>query len=252
MHRTIQSTVKRLAHHFGFVIYRIPTSSDSSVVHEHTQVLPRATYSPWNKDVLFQQAYALVQDYTMVDQYRCYELWKLIEQSAKLNMGSIIEIGVWRGGTGALMARQAKTMGMDATVFLCDTFKGVVKAGLKDTTYQGGEHDDTTRNLVEKLIFKQMELDNVEILEGIFPEESSHQIQEQKFRLCHIDVDVYQSAKDILDWIWDRLIPGGIIVYDDYGFKGCGGITTHVEEQVNLQDRLVFHNLNGHAIILKI
>ena len=27
------------------------------------------------------------------------------------------------------------------------------------------------------------------------------------FRLCHIDVDVYQSAKDVFDWVWPRLSP---------------------------------------------
>ena len=252
MFRTIKAAVKRMAHHFGFEIHRIPKSADSSVVHEYSPVTPFATYSPWNKDGLFQQAYALVQGYTLVDKYRCYELWKLIEQSSKLNKGSIIEIGVWRGGTGALIARQAKNCAIDDRVFLCDTFTGVVKAGLKDSSYKGGEHADTTRPLVEELIFKQMNLDNVEILEGIFPDKTGHQIEGRQFRFCHIDVDVYQSAKDIIDWIWDRIVPGGIVVYDDYGFKGCDGITKYVEEQMNFKDRLVFHNLNGHAIILKL
>lgn len=188
----------------------------------------------------------------MVDKYRCYELWKLIEQSVKLKHGSIIEIGVWRGGTGALLATQAKNCGIEDRVFLCDTFTGVVKAGPKDSSYKGGEHADTTRQLVEELIFKRMNLDNVEILEGIFPDQTGHQIERLQFRFCHIDVDVYQSAKDIIDWIWDRIVPDGIVVYDDYVFKGCEGITKYVEEQITLTDRLVIHNLNGHAIIIKL
>jgi O-methyltransferase len=48
------------------------------------------------------------------------------------------------------------------------------------------------------------------------------------------------------------MVHGGIIVYDDYGFKGCDGITKYVEEQIPREDRLVIHNLNGHAIILKL
>jgi O-methyltransferase len=55
-----------------------------------------------------------------------------------------------------------------------------------------------------------------------------------------------------VDWIWDKMVPGGIIVYDDYGFDGCQGITNCVEEQRLCDDRLVIHNLNGHAIILKL
>ena len=97
-----------------------------------------------------------------------------------------------------------------------------------------------------------MNLDNVQILQGIFPDQTSHEIKDLQFRFCHIDVDVYQSAKDIVDWIWDRMVHGGIIVYDDYGFRLCDGITRYVEEQMLYKDRLVLHNLNGHAVIMKL
>jgi len=47
------------------------------------------------------------------------------------------------------------------------------------------------------------------------------------------------------------MVPGGIIVYDDYGFSSCAGITKYVNEQVMCKDRVVIHNLNGHAIVIK-
>jgi len=85
---------------------------------EYEQVRPYATYSPWNKDNLFREVLASIQGFSMVDKYRCFELWKLVEQSAKLRNGSIIEIGVWRGGTGGLIAKQAKNCGIEDRVFL--------------------------------------------------------------------------------------------------------------------------------------
>lgn len=97
-----------------------------------------------------------------------------------------------------------------------------------------------------------MGLNNVEILEGIFPDETGRRTADHKFRFCHIDVDVYNSAKDTLAFIWDKIIPGGIVVYDDYGFQGCEGITKYVEEQIPLKDRLILHNLNGHAVVIKL
>jgi len=100
------------------------------------------------------------------------------------------------------------------------------------------------------LIVDKLLLDNVQIIQGIFPEETSSEIENDKFRFCHIDVDVYQSAKDIVDWIWARMVRGGIIVYDDYG--GSDGIIQCVEEQIPYKDRVVFHNLNGHAIVIKL
>jgi O-methyltransferase len=234
-----------LVHRLGFELRRI------SVDQEYGLVLPGASYSPWNKDTLFKEMLTSIEGFTMVDKYRCFELWKLVEQAAKLKHGSLIEIGVWRGGTGALIAKQASNCGIRDKVFLCDTFAGVPKATEMDSTYIGGEHADTSRRLVEELIVNKCKLDNTEILEGIFPEQTGFRLEDQRFRFCHIDVDVYQSAKDIVEWIWARMVRGGIMVYDDYGFKSCSGIVRYVEEQMLHKDRIVIHNLNGHAIVLK-
>jgi len=254
----MKATIKRVVNRLGFNITRIPrlrlsvTRIRKTGRPEYEPVVPSATYSPWNKDNLFQAVFTSIQGFTMVDKYRCFELWKLVEQIAKLKNGNIIEIGVWRGGTGALIAKQAQNCGIQDRVILCDTFTGVVKAGVGDPIYGGGEHADTSRQVVEELILTHMNLNNVEILEGIFPDETGHRVGGMQFRFCHIDVDVYQSAKDIVDWMWDKMVPGGIMVYDDYGFDGCQGITKCVEEQMMCKDRLVIHNLNGHAIILKL
>lgn len=218
----------------------------------YQKIQPISTYSPWNEDTLFLSTYESIRKNTLVDKYRCYELWKLTEQVSKFKHGSIIEIGVWRGGTGALIARQAKKLGIEDPVFLCDTFSGVVKSGPNDSFYKGGEHSDTSREITEELIFDTMGLDNVKILHGIFPDETAHIVDNIKFRLCHIDVDVYNSARDIVDWIWEKMIPGGLLIYDDYGFVSCDGITKYVNEQMQLNDRLVFHNLNGHAVVIKL
>jgi O-methyltransferase len=246
----IKSLIKRVINKLGFEIHRMPSPPSNPEYYE--VVRPSATYSPWNKDSAFQEIYTAIQGFTLVDRYRCFELWTLVEQSSKLEDGSIIEVGVWRGGTGALIAKQATNCGITNPVYLCDTFTGVVKASPKDSTYKGGEHADASRQIVEDLIFNQMKLDNVQILEGIFPDQTSYVIEQQKFRFCHIDVDVYQSAKDVVDWIWDKMVHGGIIVYDDYGFEKCNGVAKYVEEQIKYKDRLVLHNLNGHAVVVKL
>lgn len=48
------------------------------------------------------------------------------------------------------------------------------------------------------------------------------------------------------------MVPGGIIVYDDFGFQTADGVTKYVEEQRQCADRLVIHNLNGHAVVIKL
>ncbi|KUO63262.1 dTDP-6-deoxy-L-hexose 3-O-methyltransferase [bacterium BRH_c32] len=38
-----------------------------------------------------------------------------------------------------------------------------------------------------------------------------------KISLLHIDVDVYEPSKIILENLWDRVVKGGILMLDDYG-----------------------------------
>lgn len=226
------------------------TPNNVALNYVNEQVFPQATYSPWRSDEAFLSVFESIEGTTMVDIYRCYELWTLVDQVAKLDPGSIVEVGVWRGGTSAMLAAKSKQLGLREKIYSCDTFSGVVKAGPKDNTYVDGIHSDVVRQEVDRL-FSNLGLDNIEILQGIFPDETGKLIENQKFRLCHIDVDVYQSAADIVSWIWEKMVPGGIIVYDDYGFGACAGITLHVAEQMGLKDRLVLHNLNGHALVIK-
>lgn len=243
----VYNTIKRLARFFGFDIV-IRKLTRNKLPYETIRV--NATYTPWLSDTAFQKTLKIIRDYTMVDEYRCYELWQLVAESRKLN-GALIEVGVWRGGTGALIAKSAELNGIKNTVYLCDTFIGVPKAGAMDSTYKGGEHANTSEKKVKELISGKMKLMNTHILKGIFPDETAGLVKDKQFRFCHIDVDVYQSAKDIINWIWPKMVTGGIIVFDDYGFEGCDGITKFVNEERNCKDKIVIHNLNGHAIVLK-
>jgi len=216
----------------------------------YQKIYVNASYSPWCSDQNFLNLYDQIRNNTLVDIFRCYEIFTLVQQVSKLQKGAFIEIGVFKGGTGAVIASQVKACALDETVYLCDTFEGVVKSSQVDTHYVNGEHS-TSQAPVEELL-KALDLDNIVLLQGIFPDDTAHIVENEMFRFCHIDVDVYQSAKDIMDWIWPRMVVGGVVVYDDFGFSSCEGIKKHVEEQMNLTDRLVIYNLNGHAIVVKL
>jgi O-methyltransferase len=215
----------------------------------HEMAYPISSYAPWRADEGLRRVYDAIRRSTFVDIWRCYELWSLVGELREVP-GSVLEVGVWRGGTGALMAARAANVGIEEPVFLCDTWRGVVKSGAVDTYYRDGKHDDASLEMVERLT-AELGLRNTVLLQGIFPEETGRRITDRTFRLCHCDVDVYQSARDVLEWVWPRLSSGGVVVFDDYGFPACPGVTKLVDEQRFREDRLVLHNLNGHGLVLK-
>ena len=212
-------------------------------------IFSRSSYAPWKGDAAFRQIFDVIRNFSLVDEYRCHELWQLCGQLDALELGDLLEVGVWRGGTGCLMAKRCAT-NSTSTIFLCDTFSGVVKAGREDSAYVGGEHADTSMEIVTNLIV-QLGLSNVKVLQGIFPDATGAEISGRSFRLCHIDVDVYESAAQTFDWVWPRMVNGGIVVFDDYGFYSCGGVTRFVDKMRGQADRLVIYNVNGHAIVVK-
>ncbi len=251
MTSTVKAAVKSILRKAGYEVRKFQPKLTYLPEIPHAKLHPLSTYSPWLADEVFIQTFRAIQTHTLVDGYRCYELWQLIEQVGKLETGDVIEVGVWQGGTGCLIAKRCQLAGINASVYLCDTFRGVVKAGQFDTAYSGGEHADSNEQTVKSLI-KKLRLDNAKILAGVFPDDTGSLIEDRRFRFCHIDVDVYQSAKDVIEWIWGRLVIGAIVVYDDYGFTGCEGITKLVNDERRRTDRIVVHNLNGHAVVVKI
>lgn len=222
------------------------TQLDADIAHE--QVVPLATYSPWKNDSEFNKIYSQIKTHTLVDVYRCYELWNLTRNTRTVD-ADILEVGVWKGGTGALLAF-ANNEGGGNTI-LADTFSGVVKAGEQDTIYKGGEHSDTSLETVTKLL----EITNakrVNIIQGIFPESASNYNFDKGIKICHIDVDTYESAKDIFEWVWDKMIKGGVVIFDDYGYWGCEGVTKLFNALDVNRSGVKIHNLNGHGLVIRL
>ena len=198
--------------------------------------------------------YKQIKNNTLVDIYRCYELWELLLQTKKCAEGGILEVGVWRGGTAALLASAAKLFKIQEEIYLFDTFKGVVKTSEKDDLffYHDGKHNDTSEEIVKSLL-NNMKLDNIKLFKGVFPDDLDNSFSNKKWRFVHIDVDIYKSAKDVFYYVWEKVQRGGCVVFDDYGFISTKGVTRLLNEIKNLiSDGLFFYNVNGHGVFIKI
>lgn len=216
---------------------------------EHSTIISSATYSPWRVDQQFLDVYEAVRENSLLDDLRLYELWQLSDQVGHLN-GDVIEVGCWRGGAGCLIAKRIAERQKEARVFLCDTFAGVVKAGGRDDAYRGGEHADSDERLVEDLA-RRLGLSNVNILKGMFPEDTGERVSGRKFKFAHIDVDVYQGAKDAFEWLVPRLLAGSIVVFDDYGSSQTNGVRLFIDELHGSEDFAVVRNVNGQAVAVR-
>ena len=202
--------------------------------------------TPWLANEAFNRVYEHIRSNTLVDRTRCHALYQLLGQLESVP-GQMLEVGTWRGGTAGLIASRVP----DRTLYVADTFAGVVKSSPWEH-YQDGAHSDTSVEAVQAFLTGRLALQNVVILEGIFPEQTGSAVEAVTFSFVHIDVDVFESARDVFDFAWPRLAVNGVIVFDDYGFRSaCPGVTKLVDSFRGDCDKLVIDNLNGHAYVIK-
>ena len=74
------------------------------------------------------------------------------------------------------------------------------------------------KNELEK-IFSFKGIENIELIKGDIIKTLPSFIEENrnlKIILLHIDVDIYEPTKIILDKLFDKVVDGGIIILDDY------------------------------------
>lgn len=187
---------------------------------------------PYWRDPFFLAAAEAVQGYSLMagHQFLCdpnahlFMLWTLVGEAAR--GGDLIEVGCWRGGSGCVIASRARYRHSDATVYLCDTFEGIVDADPAREGYRNGEFADTSIDCVRGLA-DRMDLTNVEIIAGRFPDKMPY-ASAKTISFAHIDCDSGASAQASFEWIWPRVIPGGIVIFDDYGDARSGGLTEYV------------------------
>jgi O-methyltransferase len=166
-----------------------------------------------------------VLPYTLVSPERIHNLYVLAKRIEDEEIpGDVVECGVYKGGTAAILARSATRSKMGRTVWLFDSFQG-----MPPTTEFDGE---AAREWVGKLATVPDEvrevlnragarLDCVRIVPGLF-QETFEKVDIPRIALLNLDCDWYESVKLCLHKLYDSVVPGGFVSFDDYGYwPGC-------------------------------
>ncbi|MGA2302279.1 MAG: TylF/MycF/NovP-related O-methyltransferase [Candidatus Acidiferrum sp.] len=173
-----------------------------------------AKYSAW-----------LIRRSTMLGPERIQNLSRLAQRIEDEQIpGDVVECGVYRGGSAAILARRATHSRLGRTVWLFDTFQGMPPATASD----GPEADSWVGNLrssprrVERLLRRTgADVSRVRIVPGLF-QDTFRATHIREIALLNIDADWYESVKLCLETFYDAVARGGIVSIDDYGlWPGC-------------------------------
>ncbi|MBP8251827.1 MAG: class I SAM-dependent methyltransferase [Herpetosiphon sp.] len=177
----------------------------------------------WNDDAQFLPLYRQIVGYTLVDKVRSFMLYQWAKHAMSLD-GDVAEIGVYKGGTARLLAKTLAVSGK--TFHLFDTFAGMPPTDAERDLHQAGDFNDTSLQAVQKYLH---DCPNVRFHQGFFPETATP-ITDTQFCFVHVDVDIYRSVLDCCAFFYPRLVHGGVMIFDDYGFFSCPGAKQAVDE----------------------
>ncbi len=137
--------------------------------------------------------------------------------------GDIAEVGVFQG-------RSAKNLAStfpNKAIHLFDTFCGMPQPDPSIDSHKKGDFAGTSLSTVQVYL---KDFKNINYWPGFFPT-TALLLTHLKFAFVNIDVDLYRSTKDCLDFFWPRLVKGGIFfVQDDYPALRCKGVPKAVNE----------------------
>ena len=217
-------------------------------------------FSPWLSGRGFGELLEKVKPHTLVSEASCYTLFTLARQAAHLD-GEFWECGVLRGGSAMLLA-EAQVRGLSAArgktarLRLFDTFDAAPATfdPRYDVPYPKRDQcrpDDLPEVTVEKIRERLAGYEGVRLHAGLLPDTFAG-LESSEIALAHVDVNFYQSVWACCAFIYDRLLPGGVMVFDDYGYASCPGTRRAVDAFFDDRPEVPLILPTAQALVIKL
>lgn len=153
---------------------------------------------------------------SLLDSGRIANLIKYSNLCAPLP-GYLCEMGVYAGGSLEILAKY--NPGKD--ILGIDSFQG-----MPPVTEGVDYHKEFDFNMVDfpaiNGYFKMM-YPPVRLVKGYIPKVFEYFDEHTRLAFTHIDLDLFQSIKDALDFVIPRTLDGGIILLDDFRVRSTPG-----------------------------
>lgn len=204
-----------------------------------------------------------VGPYTMTSRANVSAMCRAVEYVVRTELaGAIVECGVWKGGS--MMAAALRLLQLDAAdrdLFLFDTYEGMVAPGERDRDRLGRQPapetmtgvrddrwcycpvDEVRRNLQSTAYPRDRMYFIKGPVESTIPEHAPDQIA-----ILRLDTDWYESTRHELEYLYPRLVRGGVLIIDDYGY--WQGAQQAVDEYIRQHSlRLLLQRIDHSARI---
>ena len=204
-------------------------------------------YKLWLQDVDFASRFKALSPHNHFSMERKFAL-REFARSVKTLPGAAAECGTYTGVSAWFIAKE-----LDGTdLFLFDSFEGLSAPSSEDRVPKGIQQwAEGDLAVPEDAAYENLRgFQNLHFMKGWIPRRFS-EVAHLQFKLVHVDVDVYEPTRDSLLFFYERMVNGGIIVIDDYGFENCPGAYLAANEFMQNRPETIIHLPTGQGIIVR-
>lgn len=178
------------------------------------------------EDPLFIQSYQLGKDTDGGTLLKNYDIqWRIhvlcwAARHAMQLEGDFVDCGVHTGIFARAVIHYVGFEKSDKKYYLLDTFNGLDEKYSTQKEFErnhlmGYDKEDSDALLVQVTnTFKPF---NTKIIKGPVPE-TLVEVDSEKICYLSVDMNCVQPEIDALEFFWDKIVSGGLIILDDYGY----------------------------------
>jgi len=182
-------------------------------------------------DPKFSAAYQAIRGSHIYDAYdsphtvawRLHTLAWAVRQALPLP-GDFVECGVFKGDFAWVVMQMTDFTSQKRSFYLYDTFAGFSPKYSSSEDYEGNpgfldfaHKAYSVDGLYESVRDRFAPMANVKVVRGVVPDVFAEAVPE-RIAFLHIDLNSPAAEVGALNVLFDRVVPGGVIVFDDYGW----------------------------------
>lgn len=219
MKNIIKKKINKIIEKFGY-----------EIINKNQKIVEMTNYD--------KQLIDLASKYSMTPKIRMFTLLQSLRYLKNKNIvGDYVECGVWKGGNLIIFKKFLDDENNEninnIKIYAYDTFSGMTQPDKNDFDLQNKKSassflksNSKKSNLwgicnlsdVKKNLTEFIDIKNINFVEG--PVEKTLDSENnlpKKISLLRLDTDWYSSTKKELEKLYERVLPGGVIIIDDYG-----------------------------------
>lgn len=167
--------------------------------------------------------------------------------------GDFVELGCYKGDTSLMLADLLTREHSNKKLWLYDSFEGLPEKSAKDESAAGvdfrrGELAVSKREV--KARFLRAGLTVPKIKKAWFLELKDEDLPEE-IAFAFLDGDLYESIKDSLKLVEDKMVAGGVIIVHDYTNEALPGVARAVDEWVKVKNLEIIRYESLAIIMIK-